>query len=203
MRSDREITADRLLLLYSVSKTNEYGRMEGPFKLQKIPFASELDMNTNKTRGFNYSFFRYDYGPLSKEIYDDGAELHKAGLITSLKGPIELTDEGKQIVSSLSELYRKNEQVTDYIDGAAKKYARMSFGRLRRHIYALQIEWAGDAWKVGEIPMHCDMMDALPYNDARVVFELDDDWVDSLWGVLRYSAEDAKKLQVVRKAVAV
>src|SRR5713226_780820 len=76
MRTEIETLIDKLLLLYSIEQGNKYGLMEGTFKLQKVPFASELSMNEQGTKGFNYTFFKYWYGPMSKEIYVDGTALH-------------------------------------------------------------------------------------------------------------------------------
>jgi hypothetical protein len=201
MRTELEILTDKLLMLYSVEQANKYGYIEGTFKLQKIPFASQLKMNSDFVKGFNYSFFRYIHGPMSKEIYEDGAALHKAGLITTLQGPIKLTENGKKLFDSIQSLYEENKRVVDYIDSAAQKYAALSFGQLKREIYDLSIEWAGDTWKVGKIPPYIDVLSKLEPLEAKAQFTLDDDWVDSLWGTLHYTEEQSNKLKIVRKAV--
>jgi len=200
MRTEKETIIDRLLLLYSVKKANEYGCMDGAFKLQKIPFASELEMNNDGVKGFNYPFFRYRYGPLSKEIYADGGILHAAGIISTLKTqPIKLTDKGKEILASVSPLMEQNAEITNYIDAAAKMYAPLSFGALKNKIYALSIKWGGDTWEVGEMLPYMDMLDKLEDKEARISFQIDDDWIDSLWGTLTYNEEQSRKLNIIHE----
>jgi hypothetical protein len=198
MRTDQETISDRLLLLYSVKQANKHGWMD-VFKLQKIPFASELKMNEESVKGLNYSFFKYTHGPISKEIYADGGILHQAGLITTLKQPIKLTDKGNEVLSSTVSLLRENNDILGYIRTAAETYAELSFGVLKRKIYDLPIEWGGDTWKVGKIPAFTDMLTKLDAELATVHFRISDNWIDSLWGALQYSERDSQKLRVVRK----
>ncbi len=199
MRTEIETLIDKLLLLYSIEQGNKYGLMEGTFKLQKVPFASELSMNEQGTKGFNYTFFKYWYGPISKEIYEDGTTLHVGGLITTLEGPIKLTQRGREVFDMLGPLYKENQEITEFIDSAAKAYASLSFGALKQKIYDLSVRWAGDKWKVGKIPPCVDVLTKLDANEARKQFRVDDDWVDSLWGTLNYTEEQTKKLRIVHK----
>lgn len=199
MRTEAEIITDRLLLLHAVKQANKHGCMEGTFKLQKIPFASQLAMNQEAKKGFNYSFFRFTHGPISKEIYDDGGVLHSAGLITTLKGPIKLTDAGAKLYDSLHDVYAENLEILAYIDFVAKSYASLTFGSLKKKIYDLTVDWGGDKWKVGEIPEYTDVLTKLESEEAKSVFKIDDDWIDSLWGSLHYTAEQSRKLQIVHK----
>jgi hypothetical protein len=198
VRTQVETIVDRLLLLYAIERANKYGHMD-TFKLQKIPFASQLEMNNEATKGFNYSFFRYTHGPISKEIYNDGGMLHSAGLITTLKGPIKLTETGMKSFDSLKDLYGQNLEILAYIDSAAKSYAPLAFGPLKKRIYALQVEWCGDKWKVGKIPECTDVLTKLEGDEIRTAFKIDDDWIDSLWGRLHYTEEQSRKLKIVHK----
>jgi uncharacterized protein YwgA len=198
MRNDKELVSDRLLLLYAIQQSNKYGYMDR-FKLQKIPFASELAMNKSSTKGLNYTFFRYLYGPMSKEVYEDGGALHVGGLITTLKGPIELTEEGLRLVDSVSLIYEENRDITSYIDVVSKEYAPLDFGPLKKKIYDLTLTWGGDVWTVREFPAYTDMLKSLSEAEAKISFRLDDDWIDSLWGPLNYTKEQTAKLKVLRK----
>ena len=198
MRTDRETIIDRLLLLYSVERANAYGQMD-IFKLQKIPFASELNMHADRTKGLNYTFFKWAHGPMTKEIYEDGGILHSAGLITTLKEPIRLADRGAQVLDSLRSLCKENEPILGYIDAAAQKYAPLSFIEVKKDIYRLTVEWNGEQWEVGKIPPCADVLVKLDEEKAIRRFVLDDDWVDSLWGTFSYTEEQAKKLRIAHK----
>ncbi len=198
MRTDRETITDRLLLLYSIEQANNYGHMD-MFKLQKIPFVSELNMNTEGTKGLNYTFFKWAYGPMTKEIYEDGGILHSAGLITTLKEPIRVADRGAQVLDSLRSLYKENEGILGYIDAAARRYAPLSFAEVKEDIYKLTVEWNGEQWEVGEIPPCADVLVKLDEDKAVRRFVLDDDWVDSLWGTFNYTEEQHKKIRIIHK----
>lgn len=199
MRSDRETIVDRLLLLYAVEQANKYGRMEGTFKLQKIPFVSELSMNQEGVKGFSYTFFKYTHGPMTKQIYEDGGILHTTGFITSLKGPIYLTDHGANLLRSTESIRHDNAAIFRYIESAAQTYASLSFTRLKKKVYDLSVGWYGEDWKISEIPAYTDVLSKLEDAEASLLFQIDDDWIDSLWGALHYSEEESKKLKVVHR----
>jgi hypothetical protein len=198
MRTEREIIIDRLLLLYAVDRANKYGSID-IFKLQKIPFASELEMNNRKLKGFNYTFFRFTHGPMTKEIYEDGGVLHTAGLISTLKEPIKLAERGQRVFDSLGSLYEENHRIVSYIDSAAELYAPLSFGQVKRKIYGLTVEWSGEEWQVGDLPEHVDVLAKLKGDEAQEEFKLDDDWIDSVWGTFNYSKDETAKLKVVHR----
>src|SRR3972149_2547917 len=143
MRTPREALIDRILLLYAIERVNEYGLMEGPFKLMKVPFLSQRAMNNDGEKGFNYTFFRWDYGPLSTEIYDDRDTLLRAGYITQVgtKGRIYPTEGGKQLLESLRDLFAENEGILRKIDHEAKRCANLTFSELMNAVYAMKVRF--------------------------------------------------------------
>ena len=202
MRTPREALIDRVLLLYAIDKVNEYGVMEGPFKLMKVPFVSQLAMNRHKRKGFNYTFFRYMHGPLSTEIYEDANALEKAGFITGAqsKGRIQMTPEGVNLLNSLSDLFSENEHITREIDRAARECAPLSFGQLKRRVYDIEVKYGSGSVPIREIPSYTTVLGNLNREEARDEFKLDEDWLDSIYGIFDMTPEDRQKLRVIRKA---
>jgi hypothetical protein len=154
---------------------------------------AELESTENCVNSFNYTFFRYTHGPMTTEIYEDAHRLHNAGLITfPEKGPIKATDKGKQLMASISDLYRENEHVCKYVEESAKKYAHLTFGALKHKIYNRVIDLDGMKIKIGDIPLYVEVLSNIEGENIPK-FRIDDDWVDTLWGEFNYT-EDEKAL---------
>jgi uncharacterized phage-associated protein len=198
MRTAKETLIDRLLMLYTVGRANQCGFMEGPFKLQKLPFAAQMRMNSQRQKGFSYTFFRYDHGPMSTEVYEDRDALQRSGMITGHQGPVRLTARGREVLSSAAPLFKKNRQIVSHIDWAASKYAGLSFGRLKDAIYGTKVKVRGKTVLIRDIPACVNVLTKLSEGEAQAEFRLSDDWLDSLWGIFDYSRDDWEKLKTVR-----
>ena len=67
------------LLPLALLALNEEGQIEGITRFQKLVFMSQEEIPELGTR--KYAFDAYDYGPFSKELYDDIDRLVKNGYI--------------------------------------------------------------------------------------------------------------------------
>jgi hypothetical protein len=202
MRNPREALIDRILLLYTIAKVNEHGCMEGPFKLMKVPFRAQHAMNEERKKGFNYTYFKWDYGPLSTEIYDDRDVLVRAGYVTEVgtNGRIYLTEEGTKLLGSLRELFEENDEIVRKIDEEAKKCSNLTFGRLKELTYEIKVPYGNRAIAVKDVPRGMQVLGKVRKEEAKKVFELDDDWLDSVYGIFDRTPEDRKKLTIIKKA---
>lgn len=83
--------------------------IEGRTRLQKLIFLIQKRANKNKNSGIpdEYEFVPYDYGPFSKEIYDDIDKLVSRGLVEERPEKLDdgvitynytLTDKGREFV---------------------------------------------------------------------------------------------------------
>lgn len=202
IRKEKDALIDRLLLLYAVERGNRYGNMDGPFKLMKIPLMAELESVEHGINTFNYTFYRYDHGPMTTEIYEDAHELRKLGLLDlpeKGQGPIRLTERGIGLLKNLAELYKQNEQICKYVDDSARTYAPLGFGALKKVIYARNVTIGGTTMKIADVPPFCDVISRIE-GDNVIRFLLDDDWIDTLWGEFNYSDEQkamARKIVVI------
>lgn len=87
--------ADNLLLLYLIERVHEKSkRYLGMTKLQKLVFITEKMLNEKSTKAFNYDFFAWNYGPLSKEIYLDHEKLVENDIVSHNQN-ITLSKRGK------------------------------------------------------------------------------------------------------------
>lgn len=200
IRTEKDALIDRLLLLYAVERGNHYGQMDGPFKLMKIPLMAELDSAEENVGTFSYTFYRYQHGPITTEIYEDAHALHALGLLDIPrrgKGPIKVTEKGIRLLKNIESLYQENERICRYVAESAKNYAPLSFGALKKKVYSRTVDVCGTKMKIGDAPFFCDVVSKLE-GEGVSRFQLDDDWIDTLWGEFNYSDEQKSQLQKIR-----
>ncbi len=196
-RSFEEQVIDKLLLLYLINKTNEYGLMGGQLKLQKLPFLSELEMNSRGIKGFNYCFFRFRYGPMSKELYNDRDILSLSGMITK-HPPYALTERGKDILEQSEKVLRKNSMILKYIDNITKKYAATTPWELTEMIYQIDIILAGPLnkkMKIKEFHFCWDIIRGLKEGEYDQKFKISEHSIDSLHLAFNTTNEDRVKMK--------
>jgi len=63
------------LLLLAIIKESTNNVLVGATRLQKLVFLCELHGRKKKIDTFNYTFYRWNYGPYSKELQDDVSEM--------------------------------------------------------------------------------------------------------------------------------
>lgn len=203
MRTEKDALIDRLLMLFAIEFGNKYGDMDGTFKLMKIPFMAQLESTEHGVNTFSYTFYRYDHGPITTEIYEDASQLHKAGLLNVPargKCPISTTESGKRVLAGLSDLYAENQHVCKFVEESAKAYAWMGFGALKSKVYDREVKVDGEIVKVGDVPCYQTVLSRLDGNVEH--FRLDDDWIDSIWGDFNYSDEQKAMSRRVHRVAA-
>lgn len=137
-REPLEILADHLLLLYLVKKANQVGNLDGKTKLQKLVYLAERNMLGRKMKGFNHYFFRFGYGPYSKELNHDKDYLAKLCLFDKVRWG--LTQDGTAIVSGFTELWERNRAFIEQIDSIAE-FATWSLADLKEYVYDQPHPW--------------------------------------------------------------
>ena len=187
--------SDRILLLYALEVGNETGCIDGTFKLMKIPFMAELASTRAGFNTFNYSFYRWTFGPFTTEIYEDADALHSLGLATSKETEPAVTDKGRKLLSNVEELLTEGRAFTEYVRESAREFAQMKFGELKDKVYQEIVLVNGkNKYTIGNAPRGSSVLTPLANATS---FELDDDWVDTLWGQFNYSAEDLASRSVI------
>lgn len=198
MRTQIQAMSDRLLLLYAIGKGNESGCVDGPFKLMKIPFMAELASTSHGVNTFNYSFYRWTYGPMSTEIYEDADALHALGLSSSKNRNARVTPKGMALLNIAGDLFSDNRAAVKYVDDASRKCAQLGFGQLKKLVYGQSVMVGGKKTLIADVPSGVGVLSSAP--DAKLEFALDDDWVDTLWGYFNYSSEDFELMKIVTRA---
>lgn len=183
LRTEKETTIDRLLLLYLINEADKYILL-GRLLLQKLTFLSEKGMISRRIKGLNYKFFRWEHGPMTEQIYQDCEMLHKAGLIDRTEWPIGATKDGKLLLESFLKFTEKegNKEILSIISNVVKKYARLSASDIKKLVYDIVIVPVG--WKkkvrIGNIPHGDDIIMKLEEKEVDKLFRLNEEDLDDL-----------------------
>ena len=129
---------NNFLLLYIIDLTNRFGRLEDTLKIQKLAFLIQKEYVRRKWKGLNYTYFRWHKGPFSADLNADLDVLRHLGLVSN-SWPIELTEEGLELLESARELDDGNKKFIKIIDKIVEKYATWTPDEIKKYVYSLQI----------------------------------------------------------------
>lgn len=187
-RNREEQIIDRMLLTYLLRADRERRVYRGITGIQKLSFLSELKMLKKRAKGMNYTFFRLDYGPMSKQIYSDWDSLQAKGWLQ--KGRFELTKKGLSILDEFLETHHdRNKGILGYIDTVVKQFGHYNTAALKDHIYEIQLIPVGIStavnikrkkMRIRDIPRGMNIITKLEEGEADLSFDIDENWLESL-----------------------
>lgn len=148
LRSVEQRASDRLLLLWLINEASPLDR----FKLQKLPFREEYELDKEGKRLFNYEFFQYDRGPISVDIYDDLDALKELKLISEEGVTIRSSSEGKNLLANFQEVFRSNESLLTRVSGSIRDMSKKNSYDLVRETHDMLVTFGGKDQKLREIP---------------------------------------------------
>jgi len=171
---------DRLLLLHLFDRVSDISRITGDVKLQKLVFLSENSLIEEGVDGLNYSFFRWDHGPMSKGVYEDHEYLCENRFVSEESGKI--LSQGKEVLDQATPVLSSNSDVIREIDSTVEKYGDMPGYRLKDIVYDMQVKLmdSDTEQKVENIPRGTDIIWSLPDEMSDKEFELSDEWAETL-----------------------
>ena len=144
---------DRKILPLALMRANNEEPVEGRTRLQKMIFLTQKQLEDPDCLNERYDYFPYDYGPFSKELYEDIDDLVEDGVIEEReeteedgkkKYYYELTSEGEKILKDkLQEA--GSDSIQDMIDEIKSKYNKMDLSELLDKIYAKYPDFAEES----------------------------------------------------------
>lgn len=176
----RQKIVDRLLLLYLYSRVSEMSRITGDVKLQKLAFLSEKSMLEREAKGLTYKFFRWEHGPMSKEVYEDREFLEENNLVSDYTG--EINREGREVLDQARGILEANEDFIRDIDDVIDEYGQYSGAELKQIVYDVEVTplTTGRLLRVEDIPETTDIFFPIPDELAEERFEISEDWISTL-----------------------
>ena len=174
VRGYTEALTDNILLMHIISKARR-GDL-GTTKLAKLVYLIECKLAKDKIKTFNYHFKRDNFGPFTKEIYEDLEALEENDLI--VPETLKLTERGKDILKQCSELFESD--VAPKIDGIIERYDKLSLDEIKKLIYNSKapLEF-GAPKKIKNIPLGTDLKIGISEKDAKAKF-MPDWWGETL-----------------------
>jgi uncharacterized protein YwgA len=178
MAEFRDSIVNRLLLLYMIAQTIKQGYIKGKVKLMKMVYLSQEKMVKDRLRGFNYTFYKWKYGPMSDRVLEDFESLVAAGLITSPPGSVGLTNEACKILKTCRELFDRNRKILAAIDKTANEYAPYNGKQIKLVVYGRPIPGEKKRVELGEVGEV--LLTGISEKEAVCNFLIDEEWLETL-----------------------
>lgn len=191
-RSKKQRIIDILLDLKAIETASRRAKFDGLLMLQKVVFAAAEEYRRSQQRVLNQSFYRWDWGPMSEEVYEDFAQMKDLDLIFGERdGEVGLTKKGERILGTVSEVFKSNEELLSKLDRVASNVQDLD--ALLEEVYSsrVYVEELDKEMMISEIPEGVEMLSPIWESDAKEVFNLDNAWLETL-DLLMDSQEDSK-----------
>lgn len=190
VRSNQQKIIDILLTLYAINFASKKDIKIGLLILQKVLFLSALELKNIGYLALGQAFYRWDYGPMSDEVYKDMEQLSSLGLIDETEG-LKLTDNAGRVLDDCKEIFEDNKSFVNSIKKIALSVE--SIDELLEKVYDLTVyvEELDEEMRIRDIPEGTEMLTPLWKDEASKIFKLDPSWVATLDILLDPEADKA------------
>jgi uncharacterized protein YwgA len=171
---------DLALSLRAIKKASDKTRFRGLLMLQKIMFVAGYRYRASRERVLGQSFYRWDYGPMSDEVYEDFTTMGNLGLISGAKDEeITLTPEAESVLTRLSPLFEENLGELSELDEVADQVKNLD--SLMKYVYSMKVrvEELDRTMPMDEIPKGYELLSPLFDDEAEKKFKFDDAWLET------------------------
>jgi len=171
-------------------------------KCMKLPFLAEYPMFEKRSKGFNLTYFQYEYGPISKNIYEVWRDLESVGCIAFIeKNWIEFKEEGHRVAHAFIDevlSQEENQAFLEQLRDTAERYGRLATPTILKIVYNLDvfIGELGRRLKVQDVPIGTTLIYTLDDKDASQKLKVSQGWLETL--AVELSAESK---QSINKAI--
>jgi len=154
---EAEIIDNSIVLTYVLQHAAPlYGRT----KLQKCMFLTELALEKHRLTASHFRFYRYSYGPFSRDVWDSYDWLSERGFTT--RPHLGLTERGSFLLSLIEELKKEpeNQTIFEIVDSALKECRLRTGLDLLNYAYGLKVQppnW-DHAEEIARIPIGVDLI---------------------------------------------
>lgn len=141
-RSDHERLTDNAILmcLWARSQNCAGSAFLGDrIKLMKLAFFTAYDLYVQQIKALNLEFYRWDLGPMAREVYSSWDNLRARGLMAEDELWF-VTEEGIRFASSFANevlSLTPNEPILRAIDDVVGRYAAMSTEEIKDAVYKM------------------------------------------------------------------
>jgi hypothetical protein len=209
--TDEELTDEVLILaLYHLAQVEAKAPEVGDrLKAMKLVFLANHSMLQRRAKGLNCTFYRWNYGPLSNDVYVAWTRLIQAGLLQE-EERISVTPRGSDLASAfIDEVLADegNRMFLQFLQSTAQDWARKSSRSILNAVYAMEVAPVGGRTpvKVRDLPLSARVTKILEQSEARSALNVPDGWLETLGLMLNppamesiiRAADDARAGRVV------
>lgn len=205
MHTKNDKFIDLLLTLEAIQIASKFTKNITILMVQKILFLAADFYRENKLRVLSQSFYRWDYGPMSDEVYADFDLLSDQGFIQGdVTKDVHITNNGLKLLNASSELLEKEKRFIEPLKKVAKNVKRLD--ELLRKVYSKEVyvEEMDKTLPIEKVPEGMHILTPAWRDEAKETMALDKSWIETLELMLvpevdtaiRKSIEDAKKGRV-------
>lgn len=202
MRNKKQKMLDILLDLRAIQVASVKVKFDGLLMLQKIVFVAGERYRESHQRVLNQSFYRWDWGPMSEDVYEDFSQMKQLGLVQGEEDKeISLTAKGERVLDESEEFFRSEQKLVSKIDEVAASGKNLD--ALLKAVYSMRVyvDELDREVMISEVPKGTEMLAPLWGSEATEVLDLNEKWAETLDLLLdpeadsriRKSMEDARK----------
>jgi len=180
--TEKEAIIDNLLLLYLIRRVHEKSETYlGITKLQKLVFIAQKILNDKGMKAFNYDFFAWNYGPLSKEMYLDRENLIRNDILNHDEN-ITLSRRGRKLLEDLREVFESNRDILEILDNVVEKFGNLDTNSLVQYVHDLTVKVQGceDLIRIGSLNKGTDIIIKRDKQEIVKTFEINEPWIETL-----------------------
>jgi hypothetical protein len=209
--TDEKLTDEALILaLYHLvqDRTGE-AAVGDRLKAMKLVFLANHAMFSERMKGLNCTFYRWDYGPMSNDVYAAWDHLKRAGLLDE-EECIRVTARGAELASGFIREVLESEEnrpFLRFLEDTARYWGKKSRSAILTSVYNMEITPLGEfiASRIEDMPRTAHLTEALDAGDAKAVINIEQGWLETLGLMLNppamesivRAADDARAGRVV------
>lgn len=187
-RTFQEILTDEILFLALADRTDELGYIGDRIKAQKMTFLCEHPMFAGGAKGFNFTFYRWHWGPMANGLYQAWDNLSRTEHLCEQEQFI-LTDSGRALAREFRREVLETDQnrlFWDIMDQVCNKYANKTGRTIQGDVYNMEVLPIGysSPMTVRKVPLTAHLTRVLDPDEARHAIAIDEGWLETLAIVL-------------------
>lgn len=144
----------RKLLPLALIYADDQEPVQGRTRLQKMVFLLQKELKErgkSSMAGMEYEFIPYDYGPFSKELYDDLDMMIDQKFVEDTEEPLssgkvkyvyEIEDAGEELIDSQSKEWQEAAEILELAQEIKKEYNDELLSDLIEYVYSQYPDYA-------------------------------------------------------------
>lgn len=190
MREERtpdEMIIDKALILAQLDRIAHYKDdvVGDRIKCMKLPFVVEYPMFERRIKAFNLTYFRFEWGPISKGVYEAWRDLKAVGCLAFDQNLLVLTQAGHHLAHDFtSDVLQIEDNLFFFteLDNVAQKFARLSTTWVKELVYRMDVQpiEGGSRLKVRDAPIGTNFTKALDDHEATQALKVSQGWLETL-----------------------